>query len=127
VTINPDGGDINTQIQGNNIASVIEVDAGTDAARLGAGLSIKYASKTREYTADSADHMIVATEGTWNLNIPDISQSGQEFIVKNMGAGTITLVGGHGQQFDGAANIVLNQYDTATIIANKELEMWMVI
>ena len=60
-------------------------------------------------TLDFSDRTVVATSGTFNVNLPNIptGQVGQELWIKNRGAGTVTLDGNGSDNIDGATTYAL--------------------
>lgn len=74
-----------------------------------------YIAKTATYTIDpTTDYTVDCTANTFTVNLPTgIGITGQVFVVKNSGAGTITLDGNGSQTIDGSA--------TQTIAAGASL------
>ena len=84
-----------------------------------------YVAKTTTYTAAVTDYVIDCTSGTFTVNLPPVSGlTGQTFIIKNSGTGTITVDGDGSETIDGAttqtissgASIVVMCTGTAWII-----------
>lgn len=72
-----------------------------DGAR---GLRLAYVAKTGTYAIQATDCIIHCTSGTFTVTLPTASLvSGRTYIVRNSGAGTITLATTLGQTIDGAA------------------------
>lgn len=65
----------------------------------------RYVAKTSTYTATDADYTIDCTSGTFTVTLPTaVGIEGRVYIIKNSGAGTITMAGTSSQTFDGAAS-----------------------
>jgi len=64
-----------------------------------------YTAKTANYTILTTDTVINCTANSFTLTFPTaVGISGKMFVVKNVGAGIITLAGNGGQTFDGVAS-----------------------
>ena len=67
-------------------------------------LHLPYVAKTANYTLTSQDCVVNATSGSWTATLPTaVGCAGRMYIVKNSGAGTITLATTGGDTIDGAA------------------------
>jgi hypothetical protein len=80
-----------------------------------------YASKTATYAISSAtDYAIEATSGSFTVTLPTaVSISGQEFIIKNSGAGVITIATTSSQTIDGATTAnISTQYESLSVMSN---------
>lgn len=90
------------------------------------GFTKALVTKTSAYTLTSADHVVVATSGTWNATLPTAaSVAGKEFVVKNSGSGTVTVTTTASQTIDGQPTFPLLQYESLTVISNGS--NWVVI
>jgi len=81
----------------------------------------KVVNKSSLYTATLDDHMIIGTSGTFTVNLPPAADAGLggEYIVKNAGAGTVTVDGDSAETIDGAATAVLNtQFESVTVVSD---------
>lgn len=68
-----------------------------------------YTAITTTYTALSTDFFIDATTGTFTLTLPTaVGISGRTYVIKNSGAGTVTIDANSTETIDGALTKVLN-------------------
>jgi hypothetical protein len=100
-------------------------DNGTDKLQVngsisGIGMKQAYVTKTGAYTATNADYVIDCTSGTFTVTLPASSgRTGRILIIKNSGAGTITVDGNGAETIDGAATYSLAvQYATVQIMSD---------
>jgi hypothetical protein len=86
----------------------------------GIGMKQAYVTKTGAYTATNADYVIDCTSGTFTVTLPASSgRTGRILIIKNSGAGTITVDGNSSETIDGAATVTLSvQYATIQIMSD---------
>jgi hypothetical protein len=86
----------------------------------GIGFKQAYVTKTGTYTATTDDYVIDCTSGTFTVTLPASSgRTGRILIIKNSGAGTITVDGNGAETIDGAATYSLAvQYATIQIISD---------
>ena len=86
----------------------------------GVGFKQAYVTKTGAYTATNDDYVIDCTSGTFTVTLPASSgRTGRILIIKNSGAGTITVDGNGAETIDGAATYSLAvQYATIQIISD---------
>ena len=90
------------------------------------GVKKAFATKTGAYTLTSADHVIVGTSGTWNATLPTaVGATGTEYVVKNSGAGIITVNTTSSQTIDAATTFTLDQYEAITVVSNGT--NWVII
>jgi hypothetical protein len=84
------------------------------------GMKQNYVAKTGAYTATDADYVIDCTSGTFTVTLPASSgRTGRILIIKNSGAGTITVDGNASETIDGAATYSLSvQYATVQIMSD---------
>ncbi len=59
------------------------------------------------------------------VNLPSVASDGLTFTIKYVGVGTATLTAPMGYTIDGAASVVMNQYDSITVV--KGGTDWMII
>lgn len=84
-------------LEGGNNLDTLVVD-GTEIT--------SYVAKTSTYSVSATDHIIHCTSGTFTVTLPSATgNQGQTFLIKNTGAGTITVAG----TIDGATNYTLTQ------------------
>jgi hypothetical protein len=112
--------DLNTSLNVNGVA-----DNGVDKINVtgpikGTGFRQAYVTKTGAYTATNDDYVIDCTSGTFTVTLPASSgRTGRILIIKNSGAGTITVDGNASETIDGAATYSLAvQYATIQIISD---------
>lgn len=75
----------------------------SDYMLLAGGLRLPVLAKSADYTAAVAD-LIIRGTGTWTLTLPTaVGIAGKFYVVKNSGAGTITLATSGGETIDGGA------------------------
>jgi hypothetical protein len=86
----------------------------------GIGFKQNYVTKTGAYTATNADYVIDCTSGTFTVTLPASSgRTGRILIIKNSGAGVITVDGNASETIDGAATYSLAvQYATVQIMSD---------
>jgi len=86
----------------------------------GIGFKQAYVTKTGAYTATNADYVIDCTSGTFTVTLPASSgRTGRILIIKNSGAGTITVDGNASETIDGATTVTLAvQYGTIQIMSD---------
>jgi hypothetical protein len=86
----------------------------------GIGFKQAYVTKTGAYTATNDDYVIDCTSGTFTVTLPASSgRTGRILIIKNSGAGTITVDGNASETIDGATTYSLAvQYATVQIMSD---------
>ena len=77
--------------------------------------SSKINTVTGTYTVTSADQ-IVRANGTFTVNLPSATGSGALYILKNCGAGTITVDAAGAETIEGAATFTLYTGDGITVL-----------
>ena len=100
-------------------------DNGVDALQVqgsisGIGFKQNYVAKTGAYTATNADYVIDCTSGSFTITLYAASgNAGRILIVKNSGAGSITLDGNASETIDGSTTFsLLVQYDVVQIMCD---------
>jgi hypothetical protein len=113
-----------TFLRGNTMVNTT-TDNGVDELQVqgsisGIGFKQGYVTKTGAYTATNDDYVIDCTSGTFTVTLPASSgRTGRILIIKNSGAGTITVDGNGAETIDGAATYSLAvQYATIQIISD---------
>jgi phage gp45-like len=92
----------------------------------GSGLTVAYTAASGTYTALSTDYVINCTANTFTVNLPTaVGISGTSYVIKNSGAGVITVDGNGSQTIDGATTVTLYQYDSITIVSDGS--NWIII
>ena len=85
----------------------------TDAVTVGPAIA-QIVNKTGDYTITSSDYCVNVTANTCTITLPSaIGLAGYIFIIKNSGAGTVTVTGS--ETIDGAATAVLAAGSKASI------------
>ena len=97
----------------------IEVTNGSIAFPITSGISATYAVKNNDY-------MINVTGGTFTVTLPTaVGCSGRIYIIKNSGAGIVTLATTSSQTIDGVTTKTMAvQYSTFTVMSNGS--NWMI-
>lgn len=100
---------------------------GTVICNYGAPRAEPFSQKTSAYTLTSSDKTIECTSGTFDVTLPTAVGHNRVYIVKNSGAGTITMATTSSQTIDGAASgtLDLSQYDSYTFQSNGT--NWIII
>jgi hypothetical protein len=113
-----------TFLRGNTMVNTT-TDNGVDELQVngsisGIGFKQAYVTKTGAYTATNDDYVIDCTSGTFTVTLPASSgRTGRILIIKNSGAGTITVDGNGAETIDGAATYSLAvQYATVQIMSD---------
>jgi hypothetical protein len=113
-----------TFLRGNTMVNTT-TDNGVDELQVngsisGIGFKQAYVTKTGAYTATNDDYVIDCTSGTFTVTLPPSSgRTGRILIIKNSGAGTITVDGNGAETIDGAATYSLAvQYATVQIMSD---------
>lgn len=88
------------------------------AADLNGGLRLAYVSKTADYSVEQdTDCVVDVTSSSPTITLPDATQVGMLFIIKNSGAGTVTLATTSGQTIDGAAPGTIAAGNSLTLVS----------
>lgn len=126
-------GNVNYQIPGTfsvqdtSANSFFKVDIANKSATFSAGLIYPYVAVTATYAILINDYTINCTSGTFTTTLPTaVGVAGQVYVIKNSGAGVITLAATGAETIDGAATLSLAvQYQSATVQSNGV--NWIVI
>ena len=107
------------------MGTTLPTDNNVDALQVngsisGIGMKQAYVTKTGAYTATNDDYVIDCTSGTFTVTLPASSgRTGRILIIKNSGAGTITVDGNGAETIDGAATYAISvQYGTVQIMSD---------
>lgn len=86
-----------------------------------------YVAVTATYAALALDRTIEATSGTFTITLPTaVGITDKDYIIKNSGAGTITIATTSSQTIDGITTKVMNtQYQSVTVVSNGA--NWIVV
>jgi hypothetical protein len=80
---------------------------------------LAYRAVSATATVAATDFLVECTSGTFTVNLPTaVGIPGQQFEVKNSGAGTITVDPSGAETIDGASTKTLAQYDALRIMSN---------
>lgn len=80
------------------------------------GISLPYVAKTATYTVTLSDYTVDCTTGTFTVNlITAVGNTGKIYIIKNTGAGTITIDADASETIDGALTVTLSTNQSATL------------
>ena len=73
------------------------------------GVTFPYVAITGTYTVTSDDYAVDCTSGTFIVSLPSaVGITGKIYVIKNSGAGVITVAAAGGQLIDGSASKTLN-------------------
>lgn len=92
-----------------------------------ASTTLPYTAVSSTYVVQNTDCVINCTSGTFTVTLPTaIGKEGQYFIIKNSGAGVITLDGYDSETIDGQAQKVMAvQYESYFVVSDNG--NWIVI
>lgn len=80
-------------------------DASGVLALIGDPVTLPYVAKSGTYTLQASDAIMEATSGTFTTTLPTaVGVTGRLYVVKNSGAGVVTVDTTSGQTIDGAAS-----------------------
>lgn len=114
---------------------IIEDSGGTDAkekttiAQLRATLEQPWtiSTQTDTYTMLTTDHVVLANKATaFTITLPAAADlTGQHYYIKSIGVGAVTVDGASAETIDDVATVVLNQYESITIVSDGS-EWWII-
>lgn len=83
-------------------------------------LGLAYVAKTGAYGIGASDYTIDCTSGTFTVTLPTAASiTGRIYVIKNSGAGVITVATTSSQTIDGSTTYTLNtQYQSITVQSN---------
>jgi hypothetical protein len=85
-----------------------------------------YASKSASYTLTPTDYLINGTTGSFTVTLPTaVGITGKIFVVKNSGAGTMTVQGTGGETIDGIASQLVGAGSALTVMSDGA--NWIII
>ena len=80
------------------------------------GVTFPYVAVTGTYTVSADDYAVDCTSGTFTVTLPSaVGITGKIYVIKNSGAGVISVAATGGQLIDGSSPKTLNQYDSLYI------------
>jgi hypothetical protein len=83
------------------------------------GVTLPYVEKTSTYTIAQKDYFIDCTSGPFTVTLPTaVGVKGKIYIVKNSGAGSITLAATGEQTIDGVSTKSITQYKSFQVQSN---------
>jgi hypothetical protein len=99
----------------------------TSDLHVGGSFALPYAAKTTTYPITSSDYAIDCTSGTFTVTLPTaVGITGRLYIIKNSGAGTITVATTSSQTIDGVTTKTLSvQYGGIEVQSNGS--NWIVL
>jgi hypothetical protein len=92
----------------------------SSALRITGGLSVAYVAKTADYTITEGDVVVDVTANSPTITLPTavgVDLAHQAVIIKNSGAGTVTLATTSSQTIDGAAPGTLAAGEAITLVS----------
>ncbi len=135
VTVNPNGSET---IEGQSAGYLLPNQGGSifcdgtewrivSVYSLGAGgVTLGYKAVSATYTALLTDYLINCTANTFTVNLPTaVGYTGLSYVVKNSGAGTITVDPNSTETIDGSSTVALSQYDSITVVSDGS--NWIII
>ena len=86
----------------------------------GGSFALNYVAKTGTYTITASDYTIDCTSNTFTVTLPTAASiTGRIYVIKNSGAGTITIATTSSQTIDGVTTQTLStQYSSYTVQSN---------
>ena len=104
----------------------IGTESATSKLTVNGSFSAKYVAKTANYTATISDYTIDCTSGTFTVTLPTaVGITGRIYVVKNSGAGSITVATTSSQTIDGSTTYTLGtQYKYVVLQSNNSA--WIV-
>lgn len=98
----------------------------TNGIKSTAGVLLPYTAKTATYTTTLGDYTVNCTANTFTVNlITAVGNTGQIFVIKNTGVGTITVDANASETIDGALTVTLSTNQSVTIQSTGS--NWIVI
>ena len=123
--------DFSSFVIGNGVSTAARSDimrVNTDDVQITGSLvvttgsvSLPYAAKTTTYNIGSMDYLVDCTSGTFTVTLPTaVGITGRIYIIKNSGAGTITISTTSSQTIDGASPPITlsTQYQVYSVMSN---------
>ncbi len=109
----------NATVEGIGIRSTTAL-TGNPTIQNNFGTNIGYIEKTANYTIGNYISTVNCTSGTFTTTLPTaVGISGKIYMIKNSGAGTITLATTGGQTIDGVPTLSLAAGVSAQVISNN--------
>lgn len=116
-------------ITGNASARSVTIDSHARSHSLvgASDHTFPVAEKTDTYSATTSDHVLVCNKGTaMTINLPAATGTGRDLVIKNIGAGVVTVDGDGAETIDGETTQALSQWDSMTIV-DKSAGNWVII
>ena len=107
--------DVNQNVNIGNATSIGKAKFSVEGS-----VAFGYSAQTGAYTATITDHVINCTANTFTVTLPTaVGITGRQYVIKNSGAGVITVDGNAAETIDGAADATLaTQYDSITLASD---------
>jgi hypothetical protein len=97
----------------------IFTDVQNSRLHVNGSFAMAYRALTAARTLDISDHTINCTANTFNVTLPTaVGITGRQYVVKNTGAGTITVATTSTQTIDGAATVTLTTNQSVRVVSN---------
>lgn len=133
LTFNFGSVDLDVTFNGDTVADLLKIDAGTDTVNLKntkiTGLKVNIVAKTANYTVTASDDVIICGAGneTFTITLLAVASSANKvYHIKNVGTGTITVDGNGAETIDGGVTAtLLNQFECISIICDGT-EWWII-
>ena len=91
----------------------------TTGVQLGGSIRTAYNNYAATHTITALDNIVDCTSGTFTVTLPTaVSIAGRQYIIKNSGAGTITLEADGTETIDGALNVTLATKKCYTVVSD---------
>ncbi len=124
-SINTTGGALGTVtsvsvVTANGFSGSVANATTTPAITLTYNGSDAYVAVTGTYAVLTTDYIVNCTSGTFTVTLPTaVGVTGKPYIIKNSGAGVITIATTSAQTIDGVSTKTLSsQYDAVTLVSN---------
>lgn len=90
-----------------------------NGVQFGGSITTAYNNYIANHTVTALDNIVDCTTGTFTVTLPTaVGIGGRQYIVKNSGAGTITLEGDGTETIDGSLNVTLAANKCYTVVSN---------
>ncbi len=98
----------------------------TSTLHVNGSVTYSYVAKTANYTLTASDYCVNCTSGTFTVTLPTaVGIAGRVYVVKNSGAGVITLDGNGAETIDGAATATAAAAASITVMSDGA--NWIII
>lgn len=98
-----------------------------DTIDITGGVQLTTTTKTADYVATVADHVIVCNKATaMTITLPAATGSGQWFVISSIGAGAVTVDGNSSDTINGLTTQTIGQYDAMQVV-DYAANAWVII